>query len=151
MRQRAWQAQAAPASCPSASLLKLSGRQSVWTSLDGRLAPCHPCRSLAGDTFSSWPRTQGGVGWQDTSGSCVAEDPSRNGQCGPKGREQVAVPLMMECLLAAPQERVSSHPAIHAHSSLWLLSASMDSSSHGWACVLSVGLRSRSGLVGFVE
>ena len=66
-------------------------------------------------------------------------------------------PPMMEGLLAVPQERVSSRSAIHARSSLWLLSASMDPPALGglvpseWACALIVGLRSRSGLVGFVE
>lgn len=59
--------------------------------------------------------------------------------------------LMMECLLAAAQERVSSRSAVRAHSPLWFLSASMDPSSHGWACVLSVGLRSGWGLMGFVQ
>ena len=92
MCQSAWQAQAAPASCPSAGLLKLHGQQSVWASWDGRPALCHPCRSQAGDTFSSRPRTQGGLGWQETSGSHVPEDPSRNGQCGPKSWEQVTTP-----------------------------------------------------------
>lgn len=74
-----------------------------------------------------------------------------HGQCGPKGWEQVAIPLMMERLLAAAQERVSSRSAVRAHAPLWFFSASMDPSSRGWACVLSVGLGSGWGLVGFVQ
>lgn len=82
--------------------------------------------------------------------SCVPESPNRNGQCGPKSWESVAVPRRRN-VFRLMARRELSHSAIPAHSSPWLLSLSKDPSSWGWGCALQcpqLGLEGWVGLSG---